>query len=239
MGDGKDSLRRLFNLPPEETLIEEYMCALYKKILLQGRMYLFSNHVCFYSNVFGYQKNKVIALKNVTIINRAHTMNIVPNAIEIVCNGKCEFFTSFIFPDKAYRTITAAWKECSRYSKIFAAADLDQSERTTSTSSVPQFAVPPSPEIAAMLGLNPSESGGGGGPGSAGSRRRRRRSLRFFNQRQPPPPPTTPRGNSTGGSTADSHQSNRSYSEMMDGDNVVVEGTTTEGQGLGLGRRRG
>jgi hypothetical protein len=27
-------------------------------------------------------------------------MNIVPNAIEIVCNGKCEFFTSFIFPDK-------------------------------------------------------------------------------------------------------------------------------------------
>ena len=138
--------------------------------------------------------------KNVTIINRAHTMNIVPNAIEIVCNGKCEFFTSFIFPDKAYRTITAAWKECSRYSKIFAAADLDQSERTTSTSSVPQFAVPPSPEIAAMLGLNPSESGGGGGPGSAGSgggeglrrrRRRRRPSLRL-QPTSPPPPPTTP-----------------------------------------------
>ncbi len=39
------------------------MCALYKKILLQGRMYVFTNHVCFYSNVFGYTKKKTIALK--------------------------------------------------------------------------------------------------------------------------------------------------------------------------------
>ena len=57
--------------PQDEVLVEEYLCALYKKILLQGRMYLFSNYVCFYSNVFGYQKKKVIALKNVTIINKA------------------------------------------------------------------------------------------------------------------------------------------------------------------------
>ena len=67
--DGKDSLRRLFKLPESEVFVEEYLCALYKKILLQGRMYVFQNHVCFYSNVFGYTKVKTIALKDVTIVN--------------------------------------------------------------------------------------------------------------------------------------------------------------------------
>jgi hypothetical protein len=42
------------------------------------------------------------------------------NAIEIVHKGKCEFFTSFIFPDRTYKTIIQAWRACSRYSKIFA-----------------------------------------------------------------------------------------------------------------------
>jgi hypothetical protein len=162
-GDGKDSLRKFFNLPPDEVLIEEYLCALYKKVLLQGRMYLFSNYVCFYSNVFGYQKKKVIALKNVTIVNKANTLKVVPNAIEIVCNGKCEFFTSFIFPDKAYRTITAAWKECSQYSKIFAAADLDRSDLgDRGAAMTPQISATSS-EVAAMLGQVHAVDAGGGG----------------------------------------------------------------------------
>jgi len=118
--DGKDSLRRLFKLPESEVFVEEYLCALYKKILLQGRMYVFQNHVCFYSNVFGYTKVKTIALKDVTIVNRAYTAQVVFNAIEIVHKGKCEFFTSFIFPDRTYKTITRAWRACSRYAKIFA-----------------------------------------------------------------------------------------------------------------------
>mmetsp|Transcript_4690 Transcript_4690/g.18771 ORF Transcript_4690/g.18771 Transcript_4690/m.18771 type:complete len:1066 (-) Transcript_4690:111-3308(-) len=120
LGDGKDSLRRLFKLPDSEVFVEEYLCALYKKILLQGRMYVFQNHVCFYSNVFGYTKVKTIALEDVTIVNRAYTAQVVFNAIEIVHKGKCEFFTSFIFPDRTYKTITRAWRACSRYSKIFA-----------------------------------------------------------------------------------------------------------------------
>ena len=151
--DGKDSLRKLFKLPDDEVLIEEYLCALYKKILLQGRMYLFRNYVCFYSNVFGYQKNKVIPLKDVTIVRRAYTVKVVPNAIEIVCNGKCEFFTSFIFPDRAYRNITNAWKECSQYAKIFAAADVDNGKAAAEMLVAPKLSSPPSAEVAAMLGL--------------------------------------------------------------------------------------
>lgn len=35
------------------------MCALRKRMLLQGRMYVFSRHVCFQCNLFGYHKVKV------------------------------------------------------------------------------------------------------------------------------------------------------------------------------------
>ncbi len=173
--DGKDSLRKLFKLPDDEVLIEEYLCALYKKILLQGRMYPFRNYVCFYSNVFGYQKNKVIPLKDVTIVRRAYTVKVVPNAIEIVCNGKCEFFTSFIFPDRAYRNITNAWKECSQYAKIFAAADVDNSKVAAEMLVAPKFSSPPSAEVAAMLGLrngdddDDDDGSKGSGPRSSGS----------------------------------------------------------------------
>lgn len=31
-------------------------CALQKRFLIQGRLYIFANHVCFYANVFGYVK---------------------------------------------------------------------------------------------------------------------------------------------------------------------------------------
>ena len=43
--------------------VEDFHCALQKKICLQGRLYLFQHHVCFYSNLFGFVKAKVIPLK--------------------------------------------------------------------------------------------------------------------------------------------------------------------------------
>ena len=155
--DGKDSLRRLFKLPESEVFVEEYLCALYKKILLQGRMYVFQNHVCFYSNVFGYTKVKTIALKDVTIVNRAYTAQVVFNAIEIVHKGKCEFFTSFIFPDRTYKTITRAWRACSRYAKIFAdqktLSGAHDAERSgDGVSGGVSHEARSSPEVRAMLG---------------------------------------------------------------------------------------
>ena len=43
--------------------VEDFHCALQKKICLQGRLYLFQQHVCFYSNLFGFVKSKVIPLQ--------------------------------------------------------------------------------------------------------------------------------------------------------------------------------
>ena len=35
------------------------MCALSKRVLLQGRLYVFEEHLCFHCNLFGYAKTKV------------------------------------------------------------------------------------------------------------------------------------------------------------------------------------
>ncbi|KAJ1678138.1 hypothetical protein EV182_004693, partial [Spiromyces aspiralis] len=44
-------------LPINELLIDDYGCALQRDILVQGRLYLTENHVCFYSNIFGWVTN--------------------------------------------------------------------------------------------------------------------------------------------------------------------------------------
>ena len=113
-------LARLFDLPEEEALVTEYMCALHSKILLQGKMYVYENYVCFYSNVFGYIKKRKIPFKDITLINRAKTAMVFPNAIEITYEGRTDFFTSFIFPDKSFRTICEQWSKVSHYGKLFA-----------------------------------------------------------------------------------------------------------------------
>jgi hypothetical protein len=111
-------LRNLFGVPEDETLVVDYMCALYSKILLQGKMYVFENYVCFYSNVFGYTKIRTIPFRKITLINRAKTAMVFPNAIEITHDGKTDFFTSFIFPEKSFNLICHQWAQVSHYGKL-------------------------------------------------------------------------------------------------------------------------
>lgn len=46
-----------------QNVMDDFVCALQKKILLQGRLYVFEHYVCFHANVFGYVKNIIIPLK--------------------------------------------------------------------------------------------------------------------------------------------------------------------------------
>ena len=48
------------------------MCALYKKILLQGKMFVFDSYICFHANVFGYVKKKVRAREDRTRTHAHH-----------------------------------------------------------------------------------------------------------------------------------------------------------------------
>ncbi|BBN19713.1 hypothetical protein MPTK1_8g12980 [Marchantia polymorpha subsp. ruderalis] len=118
-----EEYRQLFHLPPEEVLIEDFNCALQKKILLQGHMYLFEQYVCFYSNIFGYEKKKVIPLKDVTCVRKAKTAGVFPNAIEITGWGKKHFFASFLSRDEAFRLIVNGWSQHSGYARKFLGAN--------------------------------------------------------------------------------------------------------------------
>jgi len=113
-------LRNLFDVPEDEKLEMDYMCALHHKILLQGKMYVFENYVCFYSNVFGYTKLRTIPFSEITLINRAKTAMVFPNAIEITYRGRTEFFTSFIFPERSFNFLCKQWAKVSHYGKLFA-----------------------------------------------------------------------------------------------------------------------
>ena len=106
--DHVEELRRYFELPADELFLDEFYCALSKRILLQGRMYIFEHHLCFYSNVFGWVKRKVIPLHQVKEITKKRNYGF-PNSIEVLWK-KREFFTSFLNRTDAYELLCDAVK---------------------------------------------------------------------------------------------------------------------------------
>lgn len=101
-----EELRRFFDLPCDELFLDEFYCALYKRILLQGRMYIFEHYLCFYSNVFGWVKRKVIPLSEVSEVTKKRNYGF-PNSIEVVWKKK-EFFTSFLNRANAFTLLCEA-----------------------------------------------------------------------------------------------------------------------------------
>uniref|UniRef100_A0A0E0Q8G3 VASt domain-containing protein n=2 Tax=Oryza TaxID=4527 RepID=A0A0E0Q8G3_ORYRU len=106
-----EEYRLLFRLPPDEVLVQDFNCALQENILLQGHMYLFLHHICFYSNIFGYETKKTIPLQEVTDVRKAKTAAIFHNAIEIIAGTKRHFFGSFLSRDEAFRIIVEGWEQ--------------------------------------------------------------------------------------------------------------------------------
>ncbi|KAG0242112.1 hypothetical protein BGX31_000579 [Mortierella sp. GBA43] len=101
------------SVPDDEKLIEDYGCALQKEILVQGRLYISENHLCFNANIFGWVTNLVIAFSEITAIEKRLTAFVIPNAISIMTstNTKGHFFASFLSRDAAYDLLMAAWRK--------------------------------------------------------------------------------------------------------------------------------
>ncbi|KAK3814433.1 MAG: GRAM domain-containing protein, partial [Benniella sp.] len=101
------------SVPDQEKLIEDYGCALQKEILVQGRLYISENHVCFNANIFGWVTNLVIAFSEITAIEKRMTAFVIPNAISIVTatNPKGYFFASFLSRDAAHDLLMGAWRK--------------------------------------------------------------------------------------------------------------------------------
>ncbi|XP_010888338.1 protein Aster-C isoform X2 [Esox lucius] len=105
-----EEFKRLFReLPESERLILDYSCALQRDILLQGRLYLSENWLCFYSNVFWGTKIAV-SLRDIKTMCREKTAKLIPNAIQICTESEKLFFTSFSAREKSYQGVFRMWQ---------------------------------------------------------------------------------------------------------------------------------
>ncbi|KAM3614641.1 uncharacterized protein V6R79_017378 [Siganus canaliculatus] len=107
-----EDFRKIFKkLPDTERLIVDYSCALQKDILLQGRLYLSENWLCFYSNIFRWETTITILLKDVTSMTKEKTAKLIPNAIQISTDNEKHFFTSFGARDRSFMMIFRLWQD--------------------------------------------------------------------------------------------------------------------------------
>ncbi|CAM9800429.1 unnamed protein product, partial [Hapterophycus canaliculatus] len=86
----------------------DFSCAVESRILLHGRMYVTSTFVCFYSNLFGFEK--IIKIPHMRCITKEKTALFIPNAIAIITSKKEYIFRSFWDREDAFKTL----KRCQR-----------------------------------------------------------------------------------------------------------------------------
>ncbi|KAL2096197.1 hypothetical protein ACEWY4_008345 [Coilia grayii] len=106
-----EDFRKLFKqLPDTERLIVDYSCALQRDILLQGRLYLSENWICFYSNIFRWETLLTVRLKDVCSMTKEKTARLIPNAIQVCTDTEKHFFTSFGARDRTYMMMFRLWQ---------------------------------------------------------------------------------------------------------------------------------
>ncbi|XP_071095705.1 protein Aster-B-like [Haliotis cracherodii] len=106
-----DDFRKTFkDIPHEERLIVDYSCALQKDILVQGRMYITQNWICFYANIFRWETVLTIQCKEITAVTKEKTARVIPNAIAITTEREKYFFTSFGARDKTFMMLFRIWQ---------------------------------------------------------------------------------------------------------------------------------
>ncbi|XP_060539178.1 protein Aster-B isoform X1 [Pantherophis guttatus] len=106
-----EDFRKLFKqLPETERLIVDYSCALQRDILLQGRLYLSENWICFYSNIFRWETLLTVRLKDICTMTKEKTARLIPNAIQVCTDTEKHFFTSFGARDRTYMMMFRLWQ---------------------------------------------------------------------------------------------------------------------------------
>ncbi|KAK1900626.1 Protein Aster-B [Dissostichus eleginoides] len=83
---------------------QNYSCALQRDILLQGRLYLSENWICFYSNIFRWETLDICSM------TKEKTARLIPNAIQVCTDTDKHFFTSFGARDRTYMMMFRLWQ---------------------------------------------------------------------------------------------------------------------------------
>ncbi|CAK9278846.1 unnamed protein product [Sphagnum jensenii] len=120
------SFQKLFSLPAEEFLINDFACAIKRKIPIQGRLFLSTRLLGFYSNLFGHKTKFTLMWEDieeikesaqainpsiVIFLRRGRAYDARHGARGIDGRGRLKFqFLSFVRSGTAFRTIVALWK---------------------------------------------------------------------------------------------------------------------------------
>ncbi|SPP79241.1 blast:GRAM domain-containing protein 1B [Drosophila guanche] len=106
-----EDFKKLFkDVPNDERLIVDYSCALQRDILVQGRLYVSQNYVCFHANIFSWETYLSIKWKDVTAITKEKTALVIPNAISIASGKDKYFFATFTSRDKSFLMLFRVWQ---------------------------------------------------------------------------------------------------------------------------------
>ena len=106
----EDNVLQRFGLKSSTSMIESFSCALSQKLLLHGRMYLTTTHICFHSyfnstTIFGRETLISIPLSEIINIEKRTSALIFDNALCIITNSSNFVFKSFMYREQAFATV--------------------------------------------------------------------------------------------------------------------------------------
>ncbi|CAM0914018.1 unnamed protein product [Alopecurus aequalis] len=122
--------QKIFSLPPEEFLINDFTCHLKRKMLTQGRLFLSPRIIGFYTNIFGHKTKFFFLWEDIEeiqlvpatlstmgspclliILRKGRGLDARHGAKQLDDEGRLKFhFQSFVSFNAAHKTIKALWK---------------------------------------------------------------------------------------------------------------------------------
>eukprot|EP01113_Clastostelium_recurvatum_P038176 TRINITY_DN5673_c0_g1_i5.p1 TRINITY_DN5673_c0_g1~~TRINITY_DN5673_c0_g1_i5.p1 ORF type:complete len:843 (-),score=183.14 TRINITY_DN5673_c0_g1_i5:19-2547(-) len=110
-GSGAAPASSSINLPPGDSILEDYSCAFHKDrmAIVPGRLFISHTLLVFQAQIFS-QQPIYISLPEVAALHKRNTAYVFPNAIEIVTATTKFLFTSFFNRDHTFATIWGVWR---------------------------------------------------------------------------------------------------------------------------------
>eukprot|EP00026_Physarum_polycephalum_P012739 Phypoly_transcript_13068.p1 GENE.Phypoly_transcript_13068~~Phypoly_transcript_13068.p1 ORF type:complete len:299 (+),score=46.60 Phypoly_transcript_13068:71-967(+) len=108
-----DDMRRMFNLPDTESVIQDYACTLRRAVLVPGRMFISQNYVCFYATLP--ETFDSVPFRKITEIVKDHTALLFNNAINLITPSATYYYGSFVHRDETFNLLNHLWKHPPSY----------------------------------------------------------------------------------------------------------------------------
>ncbi|XP_035115002.1 GRAM domain-containing protein 2A isoform X5 [Callithrix jacchus] len=94
------------DVPLEEVVLKVCSCALQRDLLLQGRLYISPNWLCFHASLFGKDIKVVIPVVSVQMIKKHKLARLLPNGLAITTNTSQKYiFVSLLSRDSVYELL--------------------------------------------------------------------------------------------------------------------------------------